>query len=150
MTHYLRYLKTVLKHKWYVLVAGRRLKVPIWRLVAHDLSKLSWAEFGPYARNFCGDKGDPAGFKRAWRHHLSCNDHHWDHWLTHNEPAVMPMVCVREMVADWFAAGKAYNGAWPNPTDYVWYKQNRPRMQLHWVTVMRICGVLAEAAGWKW
>ena len=152
MTHYLRYLKTVLLHKWYVLVAGRRLRVPLWRLLVHDLSEFSLAEFSHYARNFCGDKGDPAGFERAWLHHKNRNDHHWEWWLSHDgiSPYPMPMIVVREMVADWFAAGKAYNGAWPDPSDFGWYVANRPKMKLHPDTEMRIGLIRAEAAKWKW
>lgn len=195
MKPYLRFIKTVLLHKWYVLVAGRRLRVPLWRLLAHDLSKLTLAEFGPYARHFYGNETDPRDFDAAWHFHKLRNDHHWQYWVSvegtqkliafHTAcgtmlvaegsplplppgvelpgplegipvtvPSVlalpMPMVCVREMVADWFAAGKAYNGAWPNPTDYTWYKANRPKMHLCPATEDRINLVLAEAAQWKW
>ena len=62
----------------------------------------------------------------------------------------MPEVCVREMVADWFAAGKAYNGAWPDPTNLTWLKENRHRMQLHPTTEKRLTAVLAEAATFQW
>ena len=54
------------------------------------------------------------------------------------------------MIADWFAAGKAYNGAWPNPADYTWYRQNRPRMHLHPGTEAFISEVLNEAAAYQW
>ena len=187
----IQFLKTVLKHKLYVYRAGCRLRVPFFRLAVHDLSKFSPTEFAAYARNFYGDKSDPAGFNRAWLHHLHANDHHWESWIVPKGqeeqlvyrtaagsvrgpitqpwenvfrtaadvihitiPAItvlpMSMVCVREMVADWFAAGKAYSGAWPDPTNYTWYKINRPRMALHVDTEMRIGLVLAEAAQWRW
>jgi hypothetical protein len=197
MRKYLRLIKTVLLHKWYVLVAGRRLRVPLWRLLVHDLSKLSWAELRGYARWFGVEyehERDLHGFQRAWLHHQNRNDHHWESWtirdgneklrvfntqggpvMIHDKeslppdsvllpsppdalpivvPSVtvvpMPMVCVREMVADWFAAGKAYNGAWPDPANFAWYKANRPKMHLHPDTEMRIGLVLAEAAQWEW
>jgi hypothetical protein len=185
MISYLRLIKTVLLHKWYVFRAGRRLKVPFWRLVVHDLSKFSPAEFAAYARNFYGDRSDPHGFDRAWLHHQNHNDHHWEYWaardgnvelLAVNTPkgpalvrdqgpmpfdsipitvpsvtvSCMSIECVREMIADWFAAGKAYNGAWPNPADYTWYKQNRPRMHLHPGTEVFIHEVLAQAASCHW
>jgi hypothetical protein len=62
----------------------------------------------------------------------------------------MPLVAVREMVADWLAAGRTYNGAWPNPADYAWYKANLPQMHLHPDTKMRVGLILAEAATWEW
>jgi hypothetical protein len=52
MRAHLRYLTYVLRHKWFVLVAGLRVGVPVWRLLAHDLSKFSPAEWGPYVANF--------------------------------------------------------------------------------------------------
>ena len=193
MENYLRLIKTVLLHKWYVFRAGRRLKVPFWRLVVHDLSKFSPSEFAAYARNFYGDRSDPYGFDRAWLHHQNRNDHHWEYWAARDgnekliafnttrglllireeslplDSALLPgliagvpvtvpsltvscmsITCVREMVADWFAAGKAYNGAWPNPADYTWYRQNRPRMHLHPGTEAFISEVLNEAAAYQW
>jgi len=152
MKPYLQLLKTVLLHKWYVLVAGCRLRVPLWRLIAHDLSKFSSSEFATYARNFYGDKRNSPGFNRAWLHHQKHNDHHWEHWVgpVTGHPYSMPMPAVREMVADWFAASKAYNGYWPNPTNFVWYNKHQERMHLHPDTEMRIGLVLAEAAQWRW
>jgi len=195
MNAYWRFLKSMFWHKWYVLVAGRRLQVPLWRLLAHDLTKFTCPEFGPYARHFYGKEIDPRDFTAAWHFHKLRNDHHWEYWVSvdGNEklllykgsdgfpvmvhakeslppdsvllpvppdalsltiPRVtvlpMPMVCVREMVADWFAAGKAYNEAWPNPTNYSWYKQHRFKMHLHPDTETSINLVLTEAAKWRW
>jgi hypothetical protein len=55
MISYLR----LLLHKWYVFLAGRRLKVPFWRLVVHDLSKFSPAEFRHYARRLLNREEKP-------------------------------------------------------------------------------------------
>jgi len=185
MSAYWRFLKSLFWHKWYILVAGHRLRVPLWRLLAHDLSKLTFAEFGPYARHFYGKEIDPRDFTAAWHFHKLHNNHHWEYWVSidgnekllvykasdglpmiHGKksqplgplsltiPSVtalpMPIVCVREMVADWFAAGKTYNGTWPNPTNYTWYKQHRFKMHLHPDTETRINLVLAEAIEWEW
>jgi hypothetical protein len=155
----LRLITTVLLHKWYVLRAGRRLKVPFWNLVVHDLSKFSRAEFRHYARKFYGGGGDDYNFCEAWWHHYFHNPHHWEYWVS-RDPRMrgiptagtrpMPEVCVREMVADWFAAGKAYNGAWPDPANLTWLKANRHRLQLHPTTERRLNAVLAEAATFQW
>lgn len=112
-------------HKLYVLQAGLIVgDIPEEKLFNHDASKFTEVEFPYYARQFHGDKGDPAGFARAWLHHIHYNDHHWNHWLFSdgyspygsgielNGALPMPEVCVREMVADWMGAGKAYTGSW--------------------------------------
>lgn len=59
---HLRYLRYVLLHKWYVLKAGIVINgwsIPwLWRLLVHDLSKFSRAEWTPYVRQFYGMKPD--------------------------------------------------------------------------------------------
>jgi hypothetical protein len=54
MTSHLKYLHYVLRHKWYVLRAGLATGAPLWRLVIHDWSKFSPAEWSPYVRMFYG------------------------------------------------------------------------------------------------
>lgn len=152
-SRYWRFFKSVLKHKWFVLVAGRRLKVPLWRLLVHDLSKFTFAEFGPYARHFYGGEIDPRDFTIAWHFHKLRNNHHWENWVSieRNQVAFpMPLVCVREMIADWFAASRTYDGTWPDPKNYTWFKKNRPKMYLCLLTEKRIDLVLAEATQWEW
>lgn len=140
------YLRTVLRHKAFVLIAGMKCGVPLWRLLVHDLSKFSRAEWGPYVRRFEGGRGgamnheaDPDEWKVAWNHHWHRNPHHWEHWLrfTYFEgpdtkvfPAAlrMPETYVREMVADWMGAGRAYTGTWDARE---WYEKNRERILLH-------------------
>jgi hypothetical protein len=154
----LKHFITTLRHKWYVLVAGRRLKVSLWRLLRHDASKWSPAEFNPYARQFHGDRGDPEGFEKAWLHHQNSNPHHWEHWISRS-PHVkggdgglipMPVEDVREMVADWLAAGKVYAGKWPDLTNYTWFNENRHKMQMHPLTWARLFIELDKAAKLKW
>ncbi len=112
-------------HKKYVMEAGLIVGgIPYWRLFDHDASKFTSEEYPYYARQFHGDKGDPAGFARAWLHHIHFNDHHWDNWLfadgysppgsgiEANGTLPMPEICIREMVADWMGAEMAYNHSW--------------------------------------
>lgn len=156
---YLRLITAILRHKWYVFIAGRRLKVPFWRLVVHDLSKFSPAEFTQYARKFYGNGDDDRGFAEAWWHHYFHNDHHWEYYVS-GDPRMrgiptadtlpMPEVCVREMVADWFAAGKVYNGAWPDPHNFTWLDENSNRMQLHPQTWAWLLVVLDETCQYQW
>lgn len=159
MKAHLAYLSYVLRHKWFVLQAGLRLGVPFWRLLVHDWTKFTPAEWGPYVRNFYNPDGtkrrvrnpdgsyDPArqspAFDYAWLHHQR-NKHHWEAWCIvghHGEvkPLVMPETYVREMIADWIGAGQA------NGQNDVrgWWEANRQKMALHPVTRQRIEDLLS-------
>lgn len=90
MSRHLRYLWVVLRHKWYVLRFGWGT-VPLWRLLVHDVSKFSRAEWGPYSDRFASGRAgkenkalDPQAFKDAWRHHYLNNPHHWEFWTGEN------------------------------------------------------------------
>lgn len=135
--HY-KYLKYVLKHKWYVLVYGLKLGVPIWQLIVHDLSKFSRAEWKPYVHYFYktqqwdklsdiptfalqwDNKWNVKSyvkikFDHAWNHHQKRNPHHWQYWLLQNDqegPVAlnMPYEYIIEMIADWCSAGKCITG----------------------------------------
>lgn len=54
---YWEQLKSLLLHKWYVLLAGRIIGVSLWRLIIHDWSKFSPTEFFRYARYKYRDGG---------------------------------------------------------------------------------------------
>lgn len=132
----MKYLWLTLKHKWFVLLAGRRTRAPLWRLLIHDWTKLTPMELPHYQRQFFGKTDDPAGFVRCWLHHQNSNPHHWEYWIPRtghshcstpypdNEPIPMPEWAIREMVADWLAAGRAYEGKWPDVNDWRWLQQN--------------------------
>lgn len=101
----LAYLRYLLRHKWYVFVAGRRTGAPLWRLLVHDLSKLRPSEWGAYVEKFYGPSAEKrkelrrtdllvlgrsltasqeevdAAFDRAWLLHQRRNAHHWQFWL---------------------------------------------------------------------
>lgn len=132
-----QYAWLTIKHKFYVLQAGLRLRVPVMRLLLHDLSKLTFAELPYYGRQFFGDKGDKEGWNKCWLHHMNANDHHWEYWIPRMMvadgygPIRMPEVAVREMVADWLAACKAYDGHWPGQDGWKWYKENFRKIRLH-------------------
>lgn len=135
ITWHLRYLKNLMKHKWFVFVAGRKTGVGLVQLIIHDASKFTRAEWGPYVRRFgMGRAGqmdkadDPKEFMAAWRHHWQQNPHHWEFWLLNGEPQRMPEEYVREMVADWMGAGRAYTGRWEVAE---WYEKNKERIKLH-------------------
>lgn len=126
------YFFLTLKHKWFVFKAGLKLKVPIWRLLKHDLSKLSKKEYRAYQNQFFGKKNE-LEFSKAWLHHQNHNEHHWEYWIMRTvhfkqESTTcvleMPEVCVREMIADWIGASRAYEGKYPTKENWVWLKNN--------------------------
>lgn len=149
----MRWFWIILKHKWFVLLAGLELGgIPLWRLLIHDLSKFMPSEFLPYQRQFVGDKSDPEGFAVAWLHHQNSNPHHWEYWITRSDHSKggsgavdnclpMPETYVREMVADWIGAGRTYTGA----SDIsVFLHKNFHKMEMHPLTVQRLMSVLDE------
>lgn len=83
-----------------------------------------------------------AEFQAAFLHHLHLNPHHWQYWCKIEpgenntagrptgtvEPVKMPEKYAREMVADWWAAGRAYDGEWRLPD---WYAENAHKIVLH-------------------
>ncbi len=144
MRHSLSLFRTIVKHKWYVMKAGRRFGVSWYRLLVHDLSKLSPAEFIGYRNKFHAGVDDPDGFAQTWRHHLEKNDHHWQHPSYEDGAKPMPEQCVREMVADWISAGIAYGGKNPDVNDWPWLRENMPRMILHNTTFETLVDVLRE------
>jgi hypothetical protein len=146
VTKHFKYLNYVIRHKYFVFIAGRKTGVTLWRLLIHDLSKFSRAEWTPYVNRFfsgragvVGKELDPDEFHKAWTHHWHNNPHHWEYWLrirsaepelhgTELVPMVMPSKFVKEMVADWMGAGRAITGEWGHKK---WYAKNQCRMILH-------------------
>lgn len=149
---HLRYAGYVARHKWFVFQAGRKTRAPVWRLVIHDWSKLTPAEWGPYVRRFYAGRAgvtngsDPDEWQRAWAHHWHANAHHWEHWLVlrpgeQPRPLEMPEHFVREMVADWMGAGRAITGRWETAE---WYEANREKMLLAPATRAAVEMLVAE------
>ena len=154
----LKYLRQVLRHKWFVFIEAYKLGVP-WLGLIHDASKFTLRELLPYARYFYGVYPDCPNvcrrcpsytgrtlqsvereFNVAWNHHQKHNKHHWQFWVLINDssdPQVqalpMPERYIREMVADWSGAGKAYG----NPNTVDWYYQSKDKQIMHPAT--RLC-----------
>jgi hypothetical protein len=57
MKKYLKYLKYIIRHKWYVMIECFKMGL-YWRGIVHDLSKLLPSEFVAYAKFFYGKKKD--------------------------------------------------------------------------------------------
>lgn len=131
----LQYASYVARHKWFVFRAGLKTGAPLWRLIIHDWSKLTSAEWGPYVRSFYGGERTPevrAAFNRAWLHHQHRNQHHWQsHLLLEDDGSLkvlpIPDHFIREMVADWAGAGRAITGKWEVGQ---WYAKNYEKIRL--------------------
>jgi hypothetical protein len=155
MKAHLRYLRYVVRHKWYVFVACCQLGV-WWRGIIHDWTKLLPCEWFPYVSKFyggpwqslynahgdcrnwllqfypCTQEGVDEAFDRAWLHHQHTNKHHWQHFVLREDDGEtkvlqMPDVYTREMVADWKGAGRALGF----PDTAAWYVKNREHILLH-------------------
>ena len=150
MKHYFKYIKYVLKHKWYVFLECCNLGIPLLGII-HDWSKFRPSEFIPYAKHFYGrdrakqnklekiagyDKSkdsDDNVFNKAWLYHIHRNKHHWQYWiLTQGENKniilEMPEKYAKELLADWHGAGKTITGK--NNTAE-WYLKHKNKFQLH-------------------
>ncbi len=144
MTKHWLYLKYVLRHKYFVFVAGRKLGVPLHRLILHDWTKFLPREWSPYVNKFYGHKietktgykhvmnPDEDQFNIAWNHHAKKNDHHWEFWIINfgdGGTHILPMseVARAEMLADWIGAGRAQG----KPDTLAWYMANYDKMKLH-------------------
>lgn len=145
MLYYIRYLSYVFRHKWFVMIEC--FKRGIYRRgIMHDMSKLLPSEMIPYAHFFSRDKkgqrdetgyykptdtGDKA-FDYAWLLHQKRNKHHWQWWvLPEDEGGLkileMPDEYRKEMLSDWYGAGKALG----TPDVNKWYSANKHKMRLH-------------------
>lgn len=136
MNAHWKYLKYLLRHKWFVAIACWRLG--IWyAAVQHDWSKFLPSEWRPYVGFFYsrGAQTPQARqrFDRAWNHHQKRNPHHWQYWLLtmdSGDTTALPMPdrYRREMLADWIGAGRAITG---HDNTVSWYLKNADQMRLH-------------------
>lgn len=152
-----KFLWRTLVHKGFVFRAGLHTKAPLWRLVIHDWTKFTPSEAPHYGRRQFGSADDALGFAYAWNHHQR-HPHHWEAWIpitAHflssieaGKPLPMPEWAVREMVADWLGATRAYQGFWPATLEgWKWLHGARPSMKLHDDTQKTLDAVLAEYFG---
>ena len=116
-----QHLKTITRH--HRLVRRGCFKVGLYRQgLAHDLSKLSPAEFWVGAKYYQGNRSPNSaerqekGYSTAWMHHKGRNKHHWEYWTDLDVkqgvyvPVPMPRNYLVEMVMDRIAACKVYQG----------------------------------------
>jgi hypothetical protein len=164
---HIAYLRYVLRHKWFVFLACRRLGVPLWRSIIHDWTKFTPAEWSPYVHQFYNPDGSKrqvnradgglhtrnldVAFNQAWLHHQKHNPHHWQYWLLVNDedgtvPLEVPFNYVLEMIADWDGAGRAITGK-SDPAG--WYEKTGHKMILHPETRELVEAILEFHYDWK-
>lgn len=141
MKRHFAYLKYIVRHKWFVLVACTRCHVPLWRALVHDWHKFLPSEWFPYAYTFYNQDGskryeENQAFDMAWNHHQKRAKHHWQYWLLtfdsgETKPIDIPTVFILEMISDWWGAGRAITGTWDA---HHWYENNKDKMILSPVT----------------
>jgi len=151
-----KYFWLTIKHKYFVFIAGLKIKVPLWRLLVHDWSKFLPSELPHYGRQFFGKANDPYGFIQCWVKHQNRNTHHWEYWVPRtghnkcnppypdNEPIPMPISALKEMVADWMGASRAYEGKWPEINKWNWLQNNFNKIRIHKDTREKIITILIE------
>lgn len=146
MMNNIKYLKYLLKHKYYATKYCFKFGL-YWRGLVHDLSKFLPSEWIAYREYFYNNpynrKCVEADFNYAWLFHQHRNRHHWQYWcLKEDSGAIfameMPYVYIQEMVADWIAAGIAIAGKLEVKE---WYNKNRDNMILgditrYWVELL--------------
>ena len=138
MNKHWKYLKYVLRHKWFVMIECFKRGL-FWRGMMHDMSKLRPSEFFPYANFFYNkpnvrkkgyykptDTGDKA-MDRAWLKHMHRNNHHWQYWVQPDGTCLeIPYKVIIEMVCDWIGAGKAQHS---KLNCFGWYMEHRDKMK---------------------
>lgn len=153
MKKHLKYLRYLVRHKWFVALACFRRGL-WWRAIKHDWSKFLPSEWFPYAEFFYGTRYTDEqrhqcfnvtgsllptedsmrnDFDKAWLMHQHRNSHHWQHHVLRNDDGTtvtlrMPSDDAQEMLCDWEGAGRAINGKIDTLS---WYSKNRDRIQLH-------------------
>ena len=98
------------------------------RIAEHDISKYASEEFDAYRNNFFpkeGEEKDAFAFQKAWHHHYSVNDHHWQYWVKNGKAEEMDRIALAEMILDWEAMSFKFKS---NPVD--WYQKNKDEIIL--------------------
>lgn len=158
----IKYILTVLKHKWFVFLACRKIgHIPLWRAIIHDWSKFTSSEYKPYRDKVLnnGETKNVREYGYAWLHHQNHNPHHWEYWkffwqgdphfydgLIKNDCFPMPETYIWEMIADWMGSSKLYTQSW-DITD--WVPENLSKMQFHPETKDKVIKFLDSLGYWN-
>lgn len=133
-----KYLKYIIKHKFYVYTECRKLGLSFYRAIIHDWQKFLSVEWIPYLKMFYGDEHDKNeviasdSFNYAWLHHIHYGPHHWQYWILINDDGTiheleMPIDYRKEMIADWRGASLAIRGYDDTSS---WYSERKDVIRL--------------------
>ncbi len=141
---HIEYLKRLLKHKYFVFVAGIKVGVPPFQLLIHDLSKLSLSEYNFWLNRLVNP--DINIYDYGWINHYHKNKHHWQFWVLREDSGVtrcleMPDKYIKEMVADWMGAQKNKIGNWDTKE---WYYKRKDTILLHPNTRIKVEKIINE------
>ena len=137
------HLSKVLRHKWWVFYYCCKAGIPM-RGILHDMSKFSPAEFFENIKYYHKTKSpivvckEKNGYSKAWLHHRGRNKHHYEYWVDNldhgGKPIIMPYKYTIEMLCDYLAAGKVYDGQkFTFQQEYQWWKKHRNTCAMHQV-----------------
>lgn len=134
----------ILKHKKEVLKICCSMGL-YRRGFTHDLSKFHPKEFIESTKYYNKNSSpillckSDKGYSNAWQHHHGHNDHHFEYWIDYNKgqitPIKMPFKCLLEMIADWLAAQKTYNGSIDYKKEFEWFNNNKHNFIIHSTTL---------------
>ena len=104
-----------------------------WQGLVHDLSKYSPTEFWESVEYYQGNRSpidtckENKGYSLAWLHHKRKNKSHREYWTDCYDQGTasiaMPYKYAVEMLCDFLAAGRAYNGlAFTYEDEFNWWK----------------------------
>lgn len=152
------HIKTVLVHKKWVFYYCCKLGIP-WQGLWHDMSKFSWTELKESVWYYQGGKGSPIpiakesqGYSLAWQHHKGRNPHHYEYWTDNYDSGTtcirMPWNYFLEMVADYLAAGRTYQGKnFTFKSEDEWWQKKAPSCKMNETTKAFLTEVFCQL---KW
>lgn len=156
--HY-KYLKHVIKHKWFVFLgcvnlsrSGSFFWSLLWLGIIHDWSKFRPSEWLAYANWFGGAYGvrwspdtndrhrdelalhESANqkFQHAWLNHIHRNKHHWQHWMIPEGDSVKLLEIPDIYLLEMVADWYGAGRAISGRKEISsWYEKNKTKINLH-------------------
>ena len=117
--HFFAHLHKVRTHRKWVRHYCSKVGLH-WQGLVHDLSKYSPTEFWESVEYYQGNRSpidackEEKGYSLAWMHHRGRNKHHREYWTDYYDKGTasiaMPYKYAVEMLCDFLAAGRAFNG----------------------------------------
>ena len=114
------------------------------RCLNHDESKYSKEEFEPSRKWYyptCDEEKSSARdeYGKAWEHHYTVNDHHWNHWVKDDgEAEPMSAPALYELICDWTGMGYKFGN-----DGYEYYHSNKESMTIHPDTRTKLESILS-------